>query len=186
MLNTKYIIYNEDAPPIINSYGYGNVWFVKDIKFVTNADEEILKLPEMDYSHAVVQYKYSELIPDKIQNDSIAKIRLIEYRPNHLTYKSETSCEQVAIFSEIYYDAGWNAYINNKPIDYFKANYLLRGLKIPTGENIIEFKFEPKTYYLGRGLSKAGSFLIILFILGIIIYEKKNSTNAQTANSRYR
>ncbi len=174
MLNTKYIIYNSDAPPIINQYNNGNAWFAKDIKFVDNADEEILNLNKLNKVMAVVQKKNSNAITHSIKTDSIAKINQLSYLPNHLTYKSVTNEKQVAVFSEIFYKAGWNAYINNKPVNYFKANYLLRGLEIPNGENIIEFKFEPESYYLGRKLSVVGSVLIILFILGIIMYEIRN------------
>ncbi|WP_068471940.1 YfhO family protein [Saccharicrinis aurantiacus] len=183
MLNTKYIIYNNDAPPIINQYCMGNAWFANDIKLVNNADEEILSINELNQELAVVQKKQSSTINQTIKSDSSAQISLIKYLPNHLTYKSVSSENQVAIFSEIFYKAGWNAYINNKPAGYFKANYFLRGINIPKGDNIIEFKFTPKSYYLGRRLSGIGSVLIILFIFGIIVYEVKARKRTETQDN---
>ncbi len=183
MLNTKYIIYNNDAPPIINQYCRGNAWFAKDIKLVNNADEEIQSINELKQERTVVQKKYSNTFTPTIKNDSIAEINLIKYLPNHLTYKSVSSEDQVAIFSEIFYNAGWEAYINNKPVSYFKANYFLRGINIPKGENTIEFKFAPNSYYLGRKLSRLGSVLIVLFIFGIVIYEVKNRNKPHTTNN---
>ncbi len=182
MLNTKYIIYNNDATPIINQYCRGNAWFAKDVKLVNNADEEIQSINELKQEYTVVQKKHSNTITQAIKNDSIAEINLIKYLPNHLIYKSVSSENQVAIFSEIFYKAGWEAFINNKPVSYFKANYFLRGINIPKGKNTIEFKFVPNSYYLGRKLSRLGSVLIVLFIFGIVMYEVKNRNKTHTTN----
>jgi len=171
MLNTKYLIYNTDREPIRNRYNYGNAWFVKKLNFVSNANEEMISLKDVTRNKAIVQTKYTKFLPSDILYDSLASIDLIKYLPNHLIYKSKTNSNQVALFSEVFYEAGWNAYINGKHADYFKANYLLRGLSIPEGENTIEFRFEPKTYYLGRKISKIGSILILCYILGVLVYQ---------------
>ena len=120
---------------------------------------------------AVVEQVFSNLIPGNYKYDSLSTIYQKLYRPNHLIYESNTSKEQVGIFSEIYYKDGWNAYIDGKLSAYFQANYVLRGMTIPSGKHTIEFKFEPKTYFLGKKISFAGSILIVFFVLGIIFYE---------------
>ncbi len=173
MLNTKYVIVNTNAQPLQNPYYYGNAWFVDKINYVSNGDEEILALNGINRSTAIIQEKYSSKIPEKLMSDTTATILLEDYRPNHLIYKSITKADQLAIFSEIYYEDGWNAYIDGETADYFKANYLLRGMKIPAGEHKIEFKFEPTSYPVGRKISIIGSGLIILYMLVILFYEIK-------------
>ena len=183
MLNTKYIIYNPKAAPIKNSYANGSVWIVKNVKVVKNADEEIKMLDSINpTTTAVVEQTFRNLIPRDLKYDSLAIINLKLYRPNHLIYESSSEKEQVGIFSEIYYKEGWNAYIDGKLSPYFRANYILRAITVPSGKHTIEFKFEPKTYYLSKKLSFAGSFSIVVFALGILIFEilnrkKKTSDN---------
>jgi len=181
MLNTKYIIYNLSAPPITNPYHCGNAWFVHNVKIVENADEEFLSLQSFDKDIAIVQKKYVEQPPKKIATDSTATIRLLSYMPNHLTYETSTASEQFAVFSEIYYKDGWNAYIDGKKVDYYKANYILRAMNIPSGKHTIEFKFEPETYALGRNLSNIGSALVIVFIIMVVFIEYKKRKSQTVA-----
>jgi hypothetical protein len=170
MLNTKYIIYSLSAPPIANNYHYGNSWFVNNIKYVKNADEEILSLSSIDKRTAIFHEKYKNKIATEIEYDSSATIQLKSYKPNHLIYETSAEHIQLAVFSEIFFDDGWNAYLDGEKTDYFKANYILRSMIIPEGKHTVEFKFEPESYYMGRKISHAGSGLIIIFVLGVILY----------------
>jgi hypothetical protein len=179
MLNTKYIIYSLSAPPIINNYRYGNAWFVNNIKYVKNADEEILSLSSIDKNTAIFNQKYKNKLDSNIEYDSSATIQLISYKPNHLVYETSAEQDQLAVYSEIYFENGWNAYIDGKETDYVKANYILRSMIIPEGKHTIEFKFEPESYYLGRKISHAGSGLIIIFILGVILFEVRTKKRAE-------
>lgn len=183
MLNTKYIVYNADSRPIVNPYHYGNAWFVTDLKLVKDADEELLSLNSISNTSAVTQEKFSDFVPEHLIYDSTASIKLNTYNPKLLTYTSRSQTEQLAVFSEIFYDAGWNAYIDGEKTEHFKANYLLRALSIPAGEHLIEFKFEPKTYKLGRSISSLGSVLILLYIIGILLYEVKFRKRLQTSGT---
>ncbi|UCH13153.1 MAG: YfhO family protein, partial [Bacteroidales bacterium] len=119
----------------------------------------------------VLNEKYKNKIAGDIAHDSTASIQLKSYKPNHLIYESSSQYDQFAVFSEIFFEDGWNAYIDGKKTEYFRANYVLRSMNIPGGRHTVEFKFEPESYYLGRKISRAGSALIIIFVLGIILYE---------------
>lgn len=162
MLNTKYIIYNPEAPPLQNRYAQGNAWFVNEIKTVKNADEEIKVVGEINPTRtAVVDEKYlKELEGFTPKPDASAKIRLTDYKPNHLKYETETNTEQLAVFSEIYYNKGWNAYVDGELKPHFGANYVLRAMRIPAGKHNVEFKFEPRNYYLGEKISLTSCILL--------------------------
>ena len=106
-----------------------------------------------------------------------ARIDLTEYLPNHLTYISHAQSPQLAVFSEIYYDAGWSVYIDGEKSEYIRADYLLRAMVIPAGDHKIEWKFEPKSFFIGVKITFISSLLLILLVIAAIVYEiKSNST----------
>jgi hypothetical protein len=182
MLNTRYIIYNPEAPPLVNKHELGSTWFVNNFKLEANADEEIAAVGEFNLANeALVDKRYADLINGFVPSkDSTADIFMVSYLPNHLTYRSKSATEQLAVFSEIYYDKGWKAYIDGNPAPYFRADYLLRAMRIPAGNHTIEFKFHPKSYYAGEKISLAGSLLLILMLLGAFTYEIKKGLEKES------
>lgn len=173
MLNTRYVLYNQEAPPLVNKHELGSAWFVNDYRLVANADEEIAALAEFDPAdEALVDKRYEDLIKGFIpSSDTTTDIFLASFLPNHLTYRSKSETEQLAVFSEIYYDKGWQAFIDGNPASYFRADYLLRAMRVPAGNHTIEFKFHPKSYYTGEKISLAGSVLLILLLIGAFAVE---------------
>jgi len=170
MLNTKYFISREGQPQL-NTSALGNAWFINKINMVKDADEEIAALKDFDpINTAIVDNRFSNYIISNLDNSS-STINLDIYKPNYLKYSSESINDGIAIFSEIYYNQGWSAYIDGVKSDYFRANYVLRGLKVPSGKHIIEFKFEPSVYSTSENISLASSF--ILFILLFLVSYKE-------------
>lgn len=173
MLNTKYFILNPNAAPLTNLYAKGNAWFVTEILFADNADEELATLVNMDIENtAVTDSKFKDFVElTSYTSSSTDVIRLVEYQPNHLIYKSSAGSKRMAVFSEIYYEKGWEATIDGEAAEHIRVDYLLRGLEIPAGEHEIEFYFRPKTYYTGEKISYAGSILLILLLAGALFLE---------------
>lgn len=166
MLNTRYIIFNPEAAPWTNRYALGNVWFVNDVKMVKNADEELKTLGEINTRTTVVvdeRYK-TELDGFNAKSDPSAIIKLTSYLANDLKYESNSSSEQLAVFSEIYFKDGWNAYVDGELKTYFSANYVLRAMRIPVGKHNIEFKFEPSKYITGEKISLASCLALFGFV----------------------
>lgn len=168
MLNTKYFIVPDDNKQPIAQYNpsaFGNAWFIKGYKIAQNADEEITSMENFNLKDsAVIDKRFENMLSGfNIKNDSVANIILKSYAPNKLIYQSNASTEQIAVFSEIYYNKGWDAFINDKPAEYFRANYLLRAMRIPAGNNKIEFKFEPKVYKTGENIALASSIILFAF-----------------------
>ncbi|OFY93635.1 MAG: hypothetical protein A3K10_02755 [Bacteroidetes bacterium RIFCSPLOWO2_12_FULL_31_6] len=178
MLNTKYFIIQDKSgatSAIQNPERLGAVWFVDSVKLVANADSEITALTNFNpKTTAVVDQRFSDEVKDfKSNNDSLRSISIQSYEPNDLTYKSHSTSNQLAVFSEIYYDKGWNVYVDGNQQPYFRTNYVLRGMIVPAGDHTIEFKFEPNAYFTGEKISLAGSILIILLVVGGIVFELK-------------
>lgn len=172
MLNTRYIIYNPEQPPIENPFGYENAWFVDKVNPVENADAEIAALNTLNpLQEAITDKRFSSYLEGlTLVPDSNAMIELESYRPNKLTYISNTASEQFAVFSEIYYYPGWQAYIDGKPVDHIRVDWTLRGLRIPAGTHEIVFEFRPKGYIIAANVTAYSSFLILLLVIATIGY----------------
>lgn len=178
MLNTKYFILkgkNGQPEVQINMDALGNAWFVAGYRLVKNADEEMEALRNfLPAETAIIDQRFSSYLQGvTITHDSTAHIRLTEYQPNKLVYEYKASKPQLAVFSEIYYPHGWQAYIDGKPAPHFRANYVLRAMVVPEGKHTLEFRFEPKSYFIGEKIALAGSLLLIFLFLGMLVFEIK-------------
>jgi hypothetical protein len=175
MLNTKYIIYNPQAQPILNPYANGNAWFPQKIEWVENANEEMARIGEVNSkTTSVIDQRYKNEIGNIVPSGFVGNsIQLTEYQPNYLKYESTTTSKQLAVFSEMYYNKGWNAYIDGEWVPHYRVDYTLRGLVIPEGKHVVEFKFLPKSYFTGEKFALVGSILLVLALIGIIGKELK-------------
>ena len=174
MLNTKYFI-NQQQQLQQNPGALGNAWFVESIRKVNTPNEEIDGLSSITPANEaiVLDAEFNNYIGsfDPSKNGTIT---MIDYKPDYLTYTSSTNSEQLAIFSEMWYDKGWNAYIDGQLTDHIRANYILRALRVPAGDHKIEFKFEPSNYYTGVTLSLISSLLILFGFIGFVGFSAFN------------
>jgi len=170
MLNTRYFIVNPDAEPLMNPYACGNAWFVKAYRIVGNADEEIAAIEGLQPdSLAIIDRRFESMLSGfHPHSASTGSISLVKYAPNHLVYEYRADQDEMAVFSEVYYDKGWNAYLDGKKTPHFRADFVLRAMILPAGEHKLEFKFEPRSYYLGQTVSLISSSALILLLLGFI------------------
>ena len=170
MLNTKYIIaqnpQNDQQTLISNPDAYGPCWLVKHVRFVKNDVEEIQAIGSTYLKDtAIVQQPLSGYVTQP-QWDSAASITLTRFDNDTIEYTAICPVAQFAVFSEIYYPYGWNAYIDGSKADYVKTDYVLRGLSLPPGKHAIRFIFEPLSYKKGIMIAYTASYLILLFVLG--------------------
>ena len=170
MLNTKYIIYNNDAEPLFNPHALGNAWFVEEVDVVEDADREISALGLLaPDSVAVADDRFEDYLEaHPFANSNEGSIELVEYKPNYLKYRYTSPADQFAVFSEIYYKDGWKASVNGKQVPHIRVNYVLRGMVLPAGEGEVEFSFEPKYYFVGQNVSLASNLLLLLALAGYI------------------
>ena len=181
MLNTKYVIQVDDKNqefPALNDKANGNAWFVKSVKFVNSADEEMKALDKFSSKDEVIinNKEFTVSAETSYQRDSLAKINLIEYKPNYIKYQSENTNKGLAVFSEIYYPKGWVATIDGKEASIFRTDYTLRGLEIPAGKHTVEFKFEPKVVQTGSTIVLISGLGMLLLIGAGVYFENKKHT----------
>jgi hypothetical protein len=182
MLNTKYFISapeNQGAPMAqMNPEALGNAWFVETARIVENADEELEAIGDFDPAREMILDKrFEELVRNIPQDrDTAALIQLESYAPNHLAYRSVSETDQLAVFSEIFYSKGWQAIVSGEPAEHFRVNYLLRGMVVPGGEHVIEFKFRPAGYFTGERISLISSLIFLLSLILIFYLEIRKSS----------
>jgi hypothetical protein len=181
MLNVKYIIQtNKEGKefPSLNPNANGNAWFVNDVKLVNKADDEMKMLDKFDTKKAAIFN--IQIYGDKFNNarlkrnlDTTGTIKIKEYEPNYIKYISSNSKEGLAVFSEIYYENGWNAYIDGVKTDHFPVDYVLRALVIPGGKHTVEFKFEPQVITTGSIITVISTVLMLVLLVGGLYYERE-------------
>ncbi|MBC7947020.1 MAG: YfhO family protein [Chitinophagaceae bacterium] len=187
MLNTRYIIgsnpsvtSNEQPFVIVNRNALGPAWFVREVRFAPDLKSEMNGLNGLDASQVAIvpaSEKSKVIVPAP---DSSAKIEWISNDNNSTVYKTTANSPQFAVFSEVYYSAGWNAYVDGKKSDYVRTNYTLRGMSIPAGAHTIEFKFEPASVKSGRQITMIGQILVLLLLAaGVFLEIRKKQTIAR-------
>jgi Bacterial membrane protein YfhO len=172
MLNTKYVIRKGPGgkvEAIVNNGAFGSCWLVSDIHFVDNADQEMAALDSINVRDtAIVENNFRNKIPFMPVKDSTASVQLIENLNDKISYKFKSKTNQFVVFSEVYYDKGWNAFIDGNPAPYCKVDYVLRGMSVPAGDHTIEFRFEPNSYILGNRITGWAAILTFLLLITAI------------------
>jgi len=180
MLNIKYIIVqnqqNGQAMLIPNAdSAYGHCWLVKHVKVVNDRVAAITDIGSTNLKDtAIVDKSFAQSITQP-QPDSASYIRMTKFDNDAIEYEASCNGPQFAVFSEIYYPKGWNAYVDGKKTDYVNANYVLRGLSVPAGKHTIKFVFEPESVKKGRSIMFAASILVLLIFAGGLFMAWKGS-----------
>lgn len=187
--NIKYLIVGTEKGdiPIVNPFHNGNAWFVKELKVVNSADEEIKLLGKIDTKNVAIATRDPDEIFDKLKiknesftTDSLASIKLDVYQPNHLVYTSDNANNGYAVFSEIYYKDGWKVTIDGQSAGRIdKVDYTLRGMYIRKGKHTIEFKFDPQVVKTGSTIALISFIVLVLAIITGVYFDRKREKNIE-------
>ena len=167
MLNTKYFIFplqGGQTLPLPNPHALGNAWFVKDVQYADNANEEIEAIHGLDPSETAVVDKRFESVVKPMTCDSMATIRLVAYEPNRLKYEVNSNTGGTIVFSEIYYP-GWRSSIDGQEVPHGRANYILRAMNVPAGQHEVEFSFDPVSLQVTENIANIALGLLALVAL---------------------
>jgi hypothetical protein len=177
MLNIRYLMYSPERPPIVNLNAMGAGWFVDELRWVPNADAEIMELDAIDpLRTAVVDERFRTVLDGAATAaDPMAEVQLEGYATNELTYQVRSSTGGVVVFSEIWYGPDWHASINGQPVEHARVNYVLRGLRVPAGEHTVVFRVESRPFNTSRPIAMASSGLLIILVIVLLAREVKHS-----------
>jgi hypothetical protein len=192
MLNTKYFIVPvKDGEPVarFNPGALGNAWLVSSCRIVENANEEMDALNDFNpASEVIIDRRFEPYVSGKTFGpDTSARISLVKYHPNRLLYSYRGSRENLAVFSDIYYDKGWKSFVDGTEVPHFRVDYILRGMVLPAGEHSIEFRFEPRSYFAGKKIASASSYVLFIMLLGAIgweVWQRNRKKNPDTPENK--
>jgi hypothetical protein len=163
MLNTRYTI---AGGAVQQNYTFGAAWFVNSVEVADTPTKELEALDVVDLYNTAVVGSGVEGLDTWYDNDGY--IELVEYAPNYLKYEYDAPENVLCVFSEIYYPEGWSAYIDGKEADYFAADYILRGMELPAGEHIVEWRFKAPKWGVATAITGAASWLILLSLVVVV------------------
>ena len=162
MLNTKYVVAGQaENAAFTNPEANGPAWFPATIKNVTDNEEEIKAISQMD-TKTEATVNTSEF--GKVNSGS-GTVILTSQKPNELKYSIDAVEGGLVVFSEIFYPKGWKAMVNGQETDIIRANYLLRGISVPQGKSEVEMKFEPDSYYKTKNVTVIFQYIILLTLI---------------------
>ena len=192
MLNTRYFIVTDpdtgQQSVQMNPEANGPAWFVDRIFFVNFAQEELDAIGTIDLKReAVVDRRFTgidKMYPEALTGmpftaDSAATISMTDYRSNYLRYETSSTEEQPAVFSEIYYDKGWKAFIDGVEVPYFRADYILRGMVVPAGDHVVEWKFRAPRFAAVEGVTLTCSIIILLWLAAAVVLEQRKRVKSE-------
>ena len=180
MLNTRYFILplqDGKTVPVQNPYTYGNAWFVNNVKFVDNANQELDALGQLDLRHeAVADAKFREVLKPvaEAKSDSASLVTLTKYEPNQLTYDVKSAKGGVVVFSEVFYP-GWTATVDGEPVSLGRVNYVLRAITVQPGQHQVELSFFPKTIEVTETVAYVSLGLLLLLVIVAVFLTYRRS-----------
>lgn len=189
MLNTRWFIFplkDNKTFPLHNPYAYGNAWFVDELKYVENANQEIDALHKISPKHiAVVDAKFKQELGEttKFQTDSLSTVSLKSYEPNKLKYEVNSAKGGLVVFSEIYYP-GWQSFVDGKEVLHGRADYILRAMKVPAGKHTVEFTFQPKSIKVTEAIAYSAVILLVVVFLVSCGYSLGKSLKKNQSKSK--
>lgn len=181
MLNTRYFIFplqGGQTVPLDNPFALGNAWFVDEVEYVGNANEEIEAIHGLDPTQTAIVDKKFESVIKSLPSDSTATIELVAYEPNYLRYEVSSEKGGTVVFSEIYYP-GWKSTIDGQEVEHGRANYILRAMNVPAGKHVVEFRFDPDSLHVTENIAFIALGLLVLLAIATIVLKIKACRKAE-------
>jgi hypothetical protein len=181
MLNTRYFIFplqGGQTVPLDNPFALGNAWFVNEVEYVNNANEEIEAIHGLDPTKTAIVDKKFESVVQSLPSDSTATIELVAYEPNYLKYEVSSEKGGTVVFSEIYYP-GWKSTIDGQEVAHGRANYILRAMNVPAGKHVVEFRFDPTSLHVTENIAFIALGLLALLAIVTIVLKIKACRKAE-------
>ena len=175
MLNTRYFIFplqGGQTVPLANPFALGNAWFVDEVDYVNNANEEIEAIHGLDPTEKAIVDKKFESVIQSLPSDSNATIELVAYEPNYLKYEVSSDKGGTVVFSEIYYP-GWKSTIDGQEVAHGRANYILRAMNVPAGQHVVEFRFDPTSLHVTENIAFVALGLLALLAIVVVVLKIK-------------
>lgn len=185
MLNTRYIIMplqGGKTVPLHNPYAYGNAWFVDNITYVDNANDEIAAIGAINLRHqAVADKRFQQALGSATQQQGASMVTLTGYEPNQINYQVQSATGGIVVFSEVYYP-GWTATVDGESVPVGRVNYLLRAISVKPGTHNVVLTFKPVSVKHTETAAYISYLLLIVAIVVGVVMELRRRRNHSATN----
>jgi len=173
MLNVKYLISYYPIPDqrfkrVVNSQPFvfentmvlPRAYFADSIRVVKDEADfyKLMKSGDFNPARAAVLEETPEF---KIGPSGQNKIEITSYDFHEIKLKAEVVEPALMVLSEIYYPAGWRAFVNGEESRVYKTNGILRSIFLKPGTHDIEFVFISDALKLGLWISFISTFILL-------------------------
>jgi hypothetical protein len=180
MLNVKYLVLEGQLPEgrfslanidqgrkrltYLNPAALPRTFFVKKAIVAPSQTQVFAELNSVRFDAATMAVVEKPMPQDLTSPDSTSA-EITEYKSREITIRAFTSSPGLLVLSEVYYPAGWKAFIDGNETEIYKTNYILRSVVVPKGEHTVTFKFDPPLYSTGWNLTRAAWGITLICIL---------------------
>ncbi len=176
MLNVKYII----SPHYIHDQHYqliiqdsvflyqnndvkSRVFFADSVSFLSGKQAIFDHIGRLDFSSNYIAF-LEEKLPSSIRSTDSNTVDIITYSSEFVDIQTSIKTPALLILSDIYYPAGWHAYVNGQKTKIYKTTCFLRSVFLEPGDHRVQFKYKP----LSRPIGFIVSLVHLVFLLGLL------------------
>jgi hypothetical protein len=164
------VLENRDALP--------RAWIVHSAKRATPEEAlEMLSSGAVDpRKTALLEGPLPKLTDPGDTSEDRASVR--RYEANEIELATSTATPGLLVVSEVYYPA-WQAYIDGEPVPTYRADQLLRAVRVPAGEHTVELRYESSSLRTGIAISSVTCVALVALLLA----RMRERRNGQTAEN---
>lgn len=93
-------------------------------------------------------------------------VTITDYHPKHITLQADAKTPAVLMLNERIGDH-WNVWVDDKPANVLRCDYIMRGVFVPQGQHKIEFRFQPPIKFL---YVSSAAFAVGILLTGYVLY----------------
>lgn len=103
-------------------------------------------------------------------NQNSGSVEFVGYAPKDIKLRTKSDAVSVLLLNDKY-DPGWQVWVDGKPAELLRCNFLMRGVQLPAGAHTVEFLFKPdvRTLYVSLAAIALG-----VLLMGVVAFHAKS------------
>ena len=184
MLAVRYVIFRGIPKPGLKpAFQGGDYWAMENpsalprvfvprhVEYVPGTKERIRKLTSDQFDGRETAYVES---PVTLPTESRGQAEISSELPSRITISVHMETPGMVVLSDLY-DGGWHAYLQGRPVPILRANHAVRGVVVPAGDAVLEFRYQPAGLALGLRVFGVAVLILLVWILATIWQHRRTA-----------
>ena len=90
-------------------------------------------------------------------------VDVLKYEPGEVIIGAETNAPRFLVLSDTWYP-GWKVYVDDKPDKIYRADYILRSVRLEPGKHIVKFTYDPFSFKIGAIITLGTLVCCLVFV----------------------